>query len=168
MEESAVVVARLFTRLIMPIGAIAFIVGVLTIVKGFGGFSGAHNPELAAAGSAPAGPAREGSSLLERVAAGLCGTLAVVLVLLLGVNAAQSGIGASFWPAILLVMFLLLGAPAILGNTRYRMVGEGIATVAIAGMAIVTGFSIGFLFVPIVVLMIWLCILQLRPSKRRA
>ena len=108
------------------------------------------------------------SSLLERVAVSLCGTLGVVLVFLLGVNAGRSGISASVWPALLLLMSLLLGAPVALWKTRYRVAGEGIATISIAGIAIVTGFSIGFLFVPVVLLMIWLCINQLLPSKPRS
>src|SRR5688572_21316713 len=96
MEESALAVTRFFTRLIMPIGMVAVVAGLLTIVKG------------------------------------------------------------------------LTAAPAKLRNTRFRAVGEGIATLAIAGISIATGFSIGFLFVPLVGLMIWLCIRQLRSPKPRA
>jgi hypothetical protein len=150
MEEGALAVARFFTRLIMPVGMGAGALGLLTIVKGF------------------RSSGREGSSVLERVGVGLCGTLAAVLIVLLGVNTVRRGLGGSYWPAALLVMLLLLAAPAMLWKTRYRMAGEGMATVAIAGISIVTGFSIGFLFVPLVVLMMWLCIRQLRrPNHAR-
>jgi len=163
MEERAVAVTVFLTGLIIPIGLGAAVLGILTIVRGLGGFGNPRHPDLAAK-RGPAGSGRAGSSLLERVATGLCATAAVVLILVLGVNVGRSG-RASPWTAVLLLMILLLPAPIILWNTRYRVAGEGIATVGIAGIAIVTGFSIGFLFVPVVVLMIWLCINQLRPSK---
>ena len=164
MEAGALTVTGFVTRLIMPIGAGAAALGLLTIVKGLGGFRSPAHPEFGSVGQEPT---RVDRSVLERVAVGLCGTLAVVLVLLLGMNAGRGGISASLWPAALLVMSLLLGAPAALWNTRYRVAGEGMATISIAGIAIVTGFSIGFLFVPLVVLMMWLCINQLRQSKPR-
>jgi hypothetical protein len=161
--EGRTVVTVFLTGLIIPIGLVAAVLGILTIVKGMGGFGNprhsdvADKQELAASG-------RLGSSLLERVAAGFCLTAAVALVLVLGVNVGRSG-RASPWTAFLLLMILLLPAPTILWNTRYRVASEGIATIAIAVIAILAGFSIGFLFVPIVVLMIWLCINQLRSSN---
>ena len=163
MEERTVAVTVFLTRLIIPIGLGAAILGILTIVRGLGGFGNPRHSDLAAKPEpAASGPA--GSSRLERVATGLCATAAVVLILVLGVNVGRSG-RASPWTAFLVLMFLLLPAPIILWNTRYRVASEGIATIAIAVIAILTGFSIGFLFVPIVVVMIWLCISQLRQSK---
>jgi hypothetical protein len=167
MEVGALTVTRFLTRLIMPIGAGAVVLGLLTIVKALGGFGSLKPLGSDARGEEPAASPSVNSSILEQVAVGLCGTLALVLVLLLAVNAGRSGISGSLWPAALLVMSLLLGAPAALWNTRYRVAGEGIATISIAGIAIVTGFSIGFLFVPLVLLMIWLCINQLLLSKPR-
>ena len=163
MEEPTLAVTVFLTGLIIPIGLGAGVLGILTIVRGLGGFGNPRHPDLAAKRE-PAASGRAGSFLLERVAAGLCATTAVVLILVLGVNAGRSG-RASPWTAVLLLMILLLPAPIILWNTRYRVASEGIATIAIAVIAILTGFSIGFLFVPVVVLMIWLCISQLRQSK---
>ena len=163
MEERTVAVTVFLTGLIIPIGLGAAVLGILTIVRGMGGFGNPRHPGLADKRELPAS-ARSGSSLLERVAAGLCLTAAVVLILVLGVNVGRSG-RASPWTAFLLLMILLLTTPTILWNSRYRVASEGVATMAIAVIAILTGFSIGFLFVPIVVLMIWLCINQLRPSK---
>jgi hypothetical protein len=162
MEERTVAVTVFLTGLIIPIGLGAAVLGILTIVKGMGGFGNPRHPDLAGKRE-PAASGRSSSSLLERVAVGLCAG-AAVLILVLGVNADRSG-RASPWTAVLLLMSLLLSAPIILWNTRYRVASEGIATIAIAVIAILSGFSIGFLFVPIVVLMIWLCINQLRPSK---
>ena len=159
MEESALTVTVFLTSLIIPISLGAVILGILTVAKGLGGFRIPQDAELAVVGTESTGG--QGNFLLERVAAGLCATVGVVLILVLGVNMGRSG-RASPWTAVLLVLILLLPTPAILWNTRYRVVGEGIATIAIAGTAILTGFSIGFLFVPVIVLMIWLCITLLR------
>jgi hypothetical protein len=162
MEERTLAVTVFLTRLIIPIGLGAGVLGILTIMRGLGGFGNPRHPDLPAIRE-PAPSGRSSSSLLERVAVGLCAA-AAVLILLLVVNADRSG-RASPWTAVLLLMSLLLTAPIILWNSRYRVASEGIATIAIAVIGILTGFSIGFLFVPIVVLMIWLCINQLRPSK---
>lgn len=163
MEERTVAVTVFLTGLIIPIGLGAAVLGILTIVRGMGGLGNPRHPDLAGKRElAASGPS--GSSLLERVAAGLCATAAVVLILVLGVNVGRSG-RASPWTVFLLLMILLLPAPVILWNTRFRVASEGIATIAIAAIAILTGFSIGFLFVPVVVLMILLCISQLRQSK---
>ena len=163
MEERTVAVTVFLTGLIIPISLGAAVLGTLTIVRGLSGFGNPRYPDLAAKGE-PAAFGRAANSLLEPVAAGLCATAAVVLILVLGVNVGRSG-RASPWTAFLLLMILLLPAPAILWKTRYRVASEGIATIAIAVIAILTGFSIGFLFVPVVVLMILLCISQLRQSK---
>jgi len=163
MEERTVVLTVFLTGLIIPISLGAAVLGILTIVRGLGGFGNPRHPDLAAKGE-PAATRRAVSSLLERVAAGLCAAAAVVLILVLGVNVGRSG-RASPWTAYLLLMILLLPGPAILWKTRYRVASEGIATIAIAVIAILSGFSIGFLFVPVVVLMILVCISQLRQSK---
>jgi hypothetical protein len=163
MEERTVAVTVFLTGLIIPIGLGAVVFGILTIVSGLGGFGDLRHPDLAAKRESAAS-GRAGSSLLERVAAGLCATAAVVLILVLRVNVDRNG-RISPWTAVLVLMILLLAAPIILWNTRYRVASEGIATIAIGVIAILTGFSIGFLFVPVVVLMIWLCITQLRQSK---
>ena len=163
MEERTVAVTVFLTGLIIPISLGAAVLGTLTIVRGLSGFGNPRYPDLATKGE-PAAFGRAANSLLEPVAAGLCATAAGVLILVLGVNVGRSG-RASPWTAFLLLMILLLPAPAILWKTRYRLASEGIATIAIAVIAILTGFSIGFLFVPVVVLMILLCISQLRQSK---
>jgi len=163
MEERTVALTVFLTGLIIPIGLGAAVLGILTMVRGLGGFGDTRHPDIVAKRE-PAASRHAGNSLLERVAAGLCATAAVVLIVVLGVNLGRSG-RASPWTAVLLLMILLLPAPIVLWNTRYRVASEGIATIAIAVIAILTGFSIGFLFVPVVMLMIWLCISQLRQSK---
>lgn len=160
MEEGALSVTVFLTGLIIPISLGAVILGILTVVKGLGGFGGLRYREAGPEREAASG--RAGNSILERAAAGSCGAVALILILVLGVNIGWSGRSASPLTVVLVVFILLLAAPAILWSTRYRTVAEGIATIAIAGIAILTGFSIGFLFVPVVVLMIWLCISQLR------
>jgi hypothetical protein len=165
MESSALAISEFVTRLIIPIGVVAAVLGLLVTVQGLRNLWNSERRESAGAGSEPVVSWRDGSSLLERVAASLCGTLAVVLVLLIGVNMGWTGVSLNRWTATLLGMIALLTAPALLWRTRYRKVGEGIGTVAIAGIAVLTGFSIGFVFVPLVGLMIWLCVRQLWRSK---
>ena len=64
------------------------------------------------------------------------------------------------------VAILLCGLPAVLWKSRWRRVAEGVATVSIAVAAILSGFSIGFLFVPLVILMIWVCTRQIWADER--
>jgi hypothetical protein len=162
MEEGALTIPLFLTRLIMPVSTGAAILGLLTILKGLGGFRSSRDPELSVVASESTVSRQVGSHVLERVAAALCGAVAVVLLLVLGVNSGRSGRAPSPWTVVLLLLILLLTAPALLWKTRYRVASEGAATVAIAGVAMLTGFSIGFLFVPLIVLMFWLCIFQLR------
>ena len=165
MEGGTIAVTVFLTALIMPIGIGAAVLGLLTIVKGLGGFRNPHHGEFGAAKRDLVVSGRAGSSVLERIGAGLCLTVAVFLILMLG-DVGRSG-RATPWTALLLVLIALLPAPVVVWNTRYRTVAEGLATVAIAGIAILSGFSIGFAFVPVVVLMIWLCVKQLLQSKPR-
>jgi hypothetical protein len=64
------------------------------------------------------------------------------------------------------VAIILSGAPAVAWKSRWRGVAEGVATMSIATATLLTGLSIGFLFVPFVILMIWVCVLHLRTSLR--
>jgi hypothetical protein len=54
-----------------------------------------------------------------------------------------------------------LALPAVLWKTRLRLLSEGIATIALALASRLAGFSIGFLFVPLLLLMTWVCLRHL-------
>jgi hypothetical protein len=60
------------------------------------------------------------------------------------------------------VSLLLLALPAIFWETRVRWVLEGFALVALGAAAILGMWSIGFLFLPLLVPMVWVCIQHLR------
>jgi hypothetical protein len=166
MEEGTLAASTFLTWLILPISAVAWLVGFFTTVKGLRSRLGPDIGEVIIVGRDADGSERRGS-VPERVAAGLCVTLSVTLPLLLAVAAVRAGARAGDWVGILLLIaiFFVLAAPAALWNTRYRMAGEGIATMALATIAPVAGF-IGLLFLPVVVLMIWVCIGKLRVSRR--
>jgi hypothetical protein len=68
---------------------------------------------------------------------------------------------------LLVVATLLLGLPAILWRTQLRLAAEGLATVALALSAVITGASIGFAFVPLILIMIWVCVRHLWALDKR-
>jgi hypothetical protein len=62
------------------------------------------------------------------------------------------------------VLVLVTALPALLWNSRWRRSAEGVATAALATDAILAGFSIGPLLVPLVLLMIWVCVERIRET----
>jgi hypothetical protein len=150
MEEGALGVARFFQLLILPVGVIGIAIGLLTAVRFL-----LRNPRTQYDGG-----------LVESVAVGLAGGVAALG--LLGLVESFRTVRPDFPPlaAAFTVAVLFCGLPAILWKSRWRVVAEGIATVSIAVAAILAGFSIGFLLVPLVALMIWVCFARLRAAYR--
>jgi hypothetical protein len=62
------------------------------------------------------------------------------------------------------VLILAIALPALLWNSRWRKAAEGVATAALSVDAILAGFSIGPLFVPLVILMLWVCAERIRET----
>jgi hypothetical protein len=150
MEEGALGVARFLQILDLPIGVVAIAVGLFTAIRFL-----LRNPRTNYDGG-----------LAERIAVGLCGGVAALG--LLGLVESFRTVRPDFPPlaAAFTVAVLFCGLPAILWKSRWRVVAEGIATISLAVAAILSGFSIGFLFVPVVILMIWVCFDRLRASYK--
>ena len=157
----------------MAISLVAWFVGFFTTYKGVRGFRSLHLPKLFVPGYDPRAFERWEGSVLERVAVGLGGAVAVVLVLGLGVVIAWTHPQWRDLIGFLLMMAICapLVAPMILWNTRFRAAGEGIATMAIAMISIFAQLSagygpmVGFLLAPVVALLVWVCIAQLRRAN---
>jgi hypothetical protein len=172
-DGKSLVVMTFFTSLSMAISLGAWFAGFVTTYKGLRGFRRPDLPKLFVPGYDPRAFERWEGSILERVAAALCGTLGVVLVIGLAVGMGRTRQQPGVWIGFVLMMAicLLLVAPLVLWNTRYRAAGEGIATMAIAmisSFALLSAESIlilGYLLVPLVALMIWLCVAQLRRAN---
>lgn len=173
MEDGAALVGMtFFTSLSMAFSLVAWFAGFVTTYKGIRGFR-RPDVKLFVPGYDPRAFERWEGSILERVAAGLCGTLGVVLVLGLAVAIGRVRQEPGVWSGFVLMMVicLLLVAPLVLWNTRYRAAGEGIATMAIAmisSFALLSAEStliLRYLLVPLVALMIWLCVAQLRRAN---
>jgi hypothetical protein len=152
MEEVPLTVSRFLAALDLPVGLIAILVGLITAIRLVPRAAFQTLPEL---------------GLVERIGVGLCAGVAMLGVL--GTIESVFTRRPDFPP--LAVMFavaiILCSLPAIAWKSRWRGVAEGVATISIAVAAILAGFSIGFLFVPLVVLMIWVCILRLRAARRK-
>lgn len=148
MESIALGIARLLQVLDLPVSLAAILVGLFTAIRFL-----LRNPRTHYDGG-----------LVERISVGLCGGVAALG--LLGLIETFRASRPDFPPlaAAFAVAILFCGLPAILWKSRWRVVAEGIATISIAVAAILAGFSIGFLFVPLVVLMIWVCLGRLRAS----
>lgn len=151
MESSPLVyVVRFLQLLDLPVSILAILIGLLTAIRFL-----LRNPRTNFDGG-----------LVERLTVGLCGGVAALG--LLGLVESFRTVRPDFPPlaAAFTVAILFCGLPAILWKSRWRVVAEGIATVSIATAAILSGFSIGFLLVPLVILMMWVCFARLRAAYR--
>lgn len=150
MEEGALGIARFLQLLVIPAGVIGIAVGLFTAVRFL-----LRNPRT-----------RQDAGVVEAFAVGLCGGVAALG--LLGLVESFRSVRPDFPPlaAAFTVAVLFCGLPAILWKSRWRVVAEGIATVSISAAAILSGFSIGFLLVPLTALMIWVCYVRLRAAYR--
>jgi len=151
MEEGAVKLAQFLAVLDLPVGILGIAVGLFAALR------------LSPRGGLPD---LSSGRLLERIAVGLCGGVAVLG--LIGTMETLLTRRPDFPPlAVTFVLAVILsGLPAVVWRSRWRGAAEGVATISIATAAILSGFSIGFLFVPLVVLMIWVCVLHLRVALR--
>lgn len=172
MEASASLDAtRFLDWVIMAVSPIAFFAGFLTVYNGVRGF---RRPDVRifVPGYDPHEHERWNHSVLERVAVGLSAMLGVAFVL--GVVVTAVAIGRTSpppiaWLGILLggTICLLLTAPVLLWNSRYRVAGEGLAAIAISLISLQAATSGGSppylgLLILVEALAIWLCIAQHR------
>ena len=162
MEDAALEVLAYVLRLGYLISVIAVCVGLVTIavvifppknvrVTGrvlFGGqFPGDRTP------------------IVERIAVGLCTPISLLgLVAAVQTVRLRTPSDGPYRPLSVLVVLatIMMGLPAIFWKTRLRFAAEGLATIALAVASVLTAASIGFLFVPLTVLMIWTCVQHLR------
>jgi hypothetical protein len=150
MEEGALGVARFLQLLVLPVGVVGIGVGLFTAVRFL-----LRNPRI-----------RHNAGVVEALAVGLCGGVAALGIL--GLVESFRSVRPDFPPlaAAFTVAIIFCGLPAILWKSRWRVVAEGLATLAIGVAAILSSFSIGFLFVPLTLLMIWVCYARLLAAYR--
>ena len=149
MEAGAIGLAQFLTMLDLPVSLGGIAIGLITVLA----HPGFHRADLLAA------------TPLERVGVGLCAAVAALGLFGFGEISVRSGAPLTPLAALFTAMIFLLAAPGMLWRTRWRGVGEGVATIAISVAAILSGFTMGFLLEPLVILMIWICIQALRPRK---
>ena len=151
MEEGAAGLVRALVVLDLPLSLIGIAVGIFTV--------GRETVRLRTSSPIDLG-------LVERIAVGLCA--GVAMLGFLGTIETLLLKRPDFPPlAILFAASVILSAlPAILWKSRWRGAAEGAATVFIATAAILSGFTIGFMFVPLVALMIWVCFLRVFRGRR--
>jgi hypothetical protein len=152
MEDVAIGVTRFLAVLDLPLGLIAIVIGLVTAIRMIPVAGAPPLPEL---------------GLVERIAVGLCAGVAVLG--LLGTLETVLVRHPDFPPLAMLFALSILACawPALVWKSRWRGVAEGAATVFIAAAAILSGFTIGFMFVPLVALMVWVCVLRLFRRFRR-
>ena len=151
MEEGAIRFTQFLAMLDLPVSLIGMAVGLFAAVR-----------------LIPRGvlPDLSGGGLAERIGVGLCAGVSVLG--LLGTVETFLTRRPDFPPlaVMFVVVIILSGLPAVIWRSPWRGSAEGVATMAISAAAILSGFSIGFLFVPLVILMICVCVLHLRVSFR--
>ena len=142
MEEAALGVAHFLAILDLPLGLVGFVVGLATAVirPGF------HSTDL------------QSGTMAERIGVGLCGGVAFLGLLGFLLTGLRHGFALPPVAQVFVLAVLLCGLPAVLWKSPWRGSAEGIATAAVSAVAVMAGFSIGYLFVPLVALMIWICV----------
>jgi hypothetical protein len=162
MEEAALEVTGFLVRLIWPTGLIAVCVGLVTLgVAIFPPKKARAGGSIIFGGNVPGNR----SPIAERIAVGLCTPISLLgLVVAFQTVRLRSASEPPYRPlSVLLVLAtIVMGLPAIFWKTRLRLAAEALATIALAVASILAGFSIGFIFVPLTVLMIWICVRHLR------
>jgi hypothetical protein len=162
MEEAALEVTGFLVRLIWPTGLIAVCVGLVTL-----GVAIFPPKKVRAGGRIIFGGQVPGNRtpVAERIAVGLCAPISllglVVAFQTVRLRNASEPAYASL-SVLFVVAIIVIGLPAIFWKTRLRLAAEALATIALAVASILAGFSIGFIFVPLTVLMIWICVRHLR------
>ena len=151
MEEGAVGLAQLLSFIGRPVALLGIVVGL-----------------VAAVGLVPRVglPDSWKGSLVEKIAVGLCGGVAVLGLLGTIETLLPRKPDFPLRSVLFAVAIILTGLPAVAWKSRWRGVAEGIATISLATAAILTGLSIGFLFVPLLILMIWVCVARVRTTLR--
>ncbi len=151
MEEGAVKLAQFLAVLDLPVGILGIAVGLFTAIR--------LRPRSGL-------PDLSGGGVLERIAVGLCAGVAVLGLIGTMETLLTRRPDFPLLAVTFVVAVILSGLPAVVWRSRWRGAAEGVATMSIATAAILSGFSIGFLFVPLVILMIWVCVLHLRVALR--
>lgn len=161
MEEAAMTVIEYMAPLIRLILLIAVAVGIITLPVGifFRGKTGDSRTLVI--------EHRQGrlGQIVERLAVFLCAPISLIgLVIAVQTVRLHSATDPAYQPlsVILLVATILMGLPALLWKTRLRLAAEATATISVAVVSVLTGFSIGFFFVPLTALMIAVCVQHLR------
>lgn len=151
MEEGAVRLSQFLAMLDLPVSLIGIAMGLFTAVR----LIPRRIP-----------PDLSGGGLPERIGVGLCAGVSVLGIL--GTVETFLTRRPDFPPlaVMFVVVIILSGLPAVIWRSPWRGSAEGVATMTISAAAILSGFSIGFLFVPLVFLMIWVCVLHLRVAFR--
>jgi uncharacterized membrane protein YfcA len=142
MEESALVIARLLTVLDLPVAIAAALIGLITTVRGV--VTRVAN--------------RDEGTRAERVAVGLCMALSLLGVIGVALSLLRRTPLPTFLAGVFAAAVIIAGLPALVWRTKWRTSAEGIATIAVGAAAFLSGFTIGFLFVPLVLLMCWVCV----------
>ena len=140
MEDAAISVTQFLVRLIFPFAIVGGLAGlglavsaIVTLMRDSGA--------LSATASASE---RTKPFVSELISVGICACLGLVGLVALIFNVGHRVPPPNKWSVLLVALLILLGAPALCWRSRWRVLAEGVATVALAGVSILTGFSIGF------------------------
>jgi hypothetical protein len=156
MEEAAVTIMGSLAQAIVPSALLGAIVGVAAIVIAL--FALRRREDLAQVKR----ESREGEPepISEKVAVTSCAVVAAFGLIAVTRVLQYRPDNPGYLPVSVAFAFALVSLvlPALLWRTRLLLLGEGLATIALAVATFLTGFSIGLLFVPLVLLMTWVCL----------
>lgn len=163
MEEGALTVVLGLAGLIIPISLIAFALALALIEKSVRRLTRNGSSKRPASESTQAFESNQAdSSAAERVSVVLSAFLSVLGAAALVMNEIRRDPVAHLAVIAYLGLILLLAAPALLWRSRWRLPAQGLATIALSVVAVLSALSIGFAFVPLLVMMIYVCVQHLR------
>lgn len=106
-------------------------------------------------------------SIIERSAVNICALVSVVGTVLMVFQQSRRRPELDRVFFVMLVVIVMLSAARVLWNTRWRLVGVGLTTVALASFTILTSMSIGLVFIPLLAAIIWVCYRCVRAHPKR-
>jgi hypothetical protein len=168
MEKSALTLPQWLGPLIFPVSLVATASGIALVAKSI--WQREHTSADGASQSVSTGGSQSrlaGSSALERICVGICAFLGLLGAVALVVNEIRRDPVPHPLSLVLLGLLVLLSAPALMWRSPWRIAAEGVATIALSVVAVLAVFSIGFMFVPLLVAMIWVCIQHLRRDSKQ-
>ena len=167
MEGVGLIITRGLAGLIIPVSLVAIPLALVLVWNSLSRRPLEQSCMVSPSASATSRP-RDGSSALEIISVTICFVVAMIGAIAFAMNVIEGDpIHPSQFVAVL-GLWLLIISPGLLWRSPWRSLAEGLATIALAVVTVLTGFSIGFALLPLLIAMMVVCFQRIRTDTVRA